>query len=86
MEPNWTKSISNEDICSLYYYYFIITAVASGIFILTSVFTMFMMITNSKLRRIEIGLSLITTSLSGIFAFIMSLFLFLVCDRALLQK
>jgi hypothetical protein len=81
MEPQWTKSISNESVCNFFYFFFVLYAV---IFVLSILATIGVMASKVKgMLGVALGTQAIVTTLIG---GTMMLFYYLVCDRALLHK
>jgi hypothetical protein len=77
-EPDWTKSISNETVCSYFYIlFFIVTAfaaIAVGLDIMVAV------------KRPAAGLGLLLRSAPTlILAILNSLFFYIICVRSLLK-
>jgi hypothetical protein len=82
MEPQWTKQISNEAICNTYYGFFIAYAILGSIVLLGTIgFLSYFKL--PKFVAIKFGFYGISLS---ILAFVMSLFQYLVCSRALLGE
>ena len=82
MEPQWTKEISSNAICTTYYAIFIIYAVIGVITVLGTIG----LLTYFKFPKgMAVGYGfygIVTAAL----AFVMSLFQYLVCSRALLGE
>lgn len=81
MEPEWSRQISSNTICTTYYYLFVINAAVFVFVILTTLALLF----NYKMTTgmmIGVGINgLLTAVLAAIFA----LFQYLICTRSLLQ-
>ena len=81
-EPEWTKRISSNTICTYYYILFIANAIIAAL----SIVVMFGVLPFLRLPK---GV-LISNSIMSIFvlglAVVNSLFLYLFCDRALLAQ
>jgi hypothetical protein len=76
-EVDWTKEISNESICTYYYYIFIVTAVVSGLLLVSNLWT----ITRSP----KMALPVLMTVPTLVLAVVNTLFIYIVCSRALLK-
>jgi len=80
MEPAWMQKISNENVCSFFYAWFVVYAVFFTIAIVVAVWTFFMA---KKLGAAGIAMavnSVLTMLIAGSFM----MFHYMVCDRALL--
>lgn len=81
MEPEWTRQISSNAICSTYYYLFVINA-AVFVFVILATLGLLFNYKMSTGMMIGVGINgLLTAILAAIFA----LFQYLICSRALLQ-
>ncbi len=80
MEPDWTKQIPSESVCSFFYAFFVLYAVILVLSIFTAI-GIFSFGKNMGNFGLVIGIQGIITSL---LAGTMMLFHYLVCDRALL--
>jgi len=83
MEPGWTKNIPNSTICNFFYVFYVVYAI---LFVISLLFTI-SLFTYYKKMGIAVGLSvglsaLFTTAIVGV----MTMFLYLICDRALIEK
>jgi hypothetical protein len=77
-EPDWTKSISNETVCSYFYILFFVVsafaAIAVGLDIMVAV------------KKPAVGLGLLLRSAPTlILAILNSLFFYIICARSLLK-
>ena len=82
MEPQWTKQISSETICTTYQYIFYIYALIS---VLAFIGTVGILVSFKLPKGLSVSIGfqgLLTASLAAI----LSLFQYLVCSRALLDK
>jgi hypothetical protein len=82
MEPQWTKQIPSDVICNTYYGFFIVYAIMGAITLLGTIgiLAYFKM---PKFMAVSYGFyGLLVASI----AFVMSLFQYLVCSRALLGE
>ena len=82
-EPELFKGISNMTICAWYYYVFLINAGISAILLVSS---LVLFITNRKLFNRIIGGHIFQIVISALLAVTGSLFLYLLCNRALLSE
>jgi hypothetical protein len=82
MEPQWTKQISSNAICSTYYAIFVVYAVL-GVITLLGTIGLLSYFKFPKGMAIGYGFYGIIMS---VFLFVMSLFQYLVCSRALLGE
>ncbi len=82
MEPQWTKKISSETVCTTYYYIF---ALYVFIAVLAFIGTIFILLNvkMSKSMAVAFGFQGL---LSALIASILALFQYLVCSRALLGQ
>ena len=80
MEPQWTKAIPSEYICNTYYALFIFYAIIAVLAILASIGLFTMMKTSVG---VLMGIQGILTALIG---GTLALFMYLMCDRALLSN
>ena len=81
MEPQWMKQISSKSVCDLYYIIFVIYAILGVIAVVNVIVILFM--------KLPIGLKLSMAAQGIIMAavlVILSLFQYIVCDRALLTN
>lgn len=77
-EPEFTKTISNETVCTYFYVMFFIVAVFAGIAVLMDVAVM--------TKKPAVGLQLLLRSAPAlVIAVLNALFLYIVCTRALLK-
>ena len=81
-EPNWTKQISSEQVCSFFYAFAIIYGVIGALGIGMGLWSLFYGKLPTALAIPFLIHILITSSL----AFITALFHYLVCTRALLNS
>jgi hypothetical protein len=82
MEPQWTKQISSEAICNTYYGFFIFYAVMGAITLLGTIG----ILTYFKFPKgMAVGYGFYGV-IMAVLAFVMSLFQYLVCSRALLGE
>jgi hypothetical protein len=81
-EPNWTKQISSDQVCTFFYAFAIIYAVIGVIGILFGLWNLFF----GKMPLYLVTPLLIQTILTSGLAFITALFHYLICQRALLSK
>jgi hypothetical protein len=82
MEPEWTKKISSETICTTYNYIFYIYAFIA---VLALVGTIGILLSYKLPKSLSVSIGfqgLLTASLAAI----LSLFQYLVCTRALLEN
>jgi hypothetical protein len=79
-EPEWTKSISSNTVCTYFYVLFLIVAVAAGIVVLMDLSVVF----SSGGKK---GLALLFRSLLMlVLPLLNALFLYILCARSLLEK
>jgi hypothetical protein len=78
--PKWTESVSSETICTYYYVMFILACVVVGIAVLGLVGILF-----SKMPYMLKLSSSINVLVSGGIAVLGAMFLYIMCDRALLS-
>ena len=81
MEPQWMQQISSKTVCDLYYIMFVIYAILGAIAVVNVIVVLFM--------KLPLGLKLSMAAQSIIMAsvlVVLSLFQYIVCDRALLTK
>ena len=77
-EPEWTKSISSETICTYFYVMFILIAVVAGIGVLVDLLVL--------VQKPKIGGMMLLRSLPGFaVAVLQALFLYVICARSLLK-
>lgn len=81
-EPNWTKQISSEQVCSFFYAFAIIYVVIAVLSFIIAIFLLF----RSKSPFHVFLPALINLVITGSIAFITALFHYLICQRALLTK
>jgi hypothetical protein len=81
-EPNWTKQITSEQVCSFFYAFSIVYAIIGAIAILFGLWNLFF----GKMPLYLVTPLLIQTILTSSLAFITALFHYLICQRALLSK
>lgn len=81
-EPNWTKQISSEQVCSFFYAFSIVYAIIGSLGIAFGLWGLFF----GKLPTSIILPYLIQIILTSGLAFITALFHYLICQRALLTK
>jgi hypothetical protein len=82
MEPQWTKQIPSEAICNTYYGFFIVYAIM-GVITLLGTIGILAYFKMPKFMAVSYGFyGLFISAL----AFVMSLFQYLVCSRALLGE
>lgn len=81
MEPEWTKQISSETICTFFYVFFVFYAVLAGLSVLGLFGSLF------SLKKIGAAGPLLAGgyTLMTLLAATMALFYYLICDRGLLQ-
>jgi uncharacterized membrane protein len=81
MEPEWMEQISSKTVCDFYYIIFIVYAVLAAIAVVNVVVVFFL--------KIPLSVKL-TMAVQGIVAaallVVLSMFQYIVCDRALLSK
>jgi hypothetical protein len=82
MEPQWTKNISSNAVCSTYYGIFIFYAVLGAI---TLIGTLAMIFGMKMPRVLAVGYGFYGLIMSALL-FVLSLFQYLVCSRALLGE
>ncbi len=82
MEPQWTKEISSNAICTTYYAFFLLTAGLGVISILGTIVILSYVkqSTGTAIGNVFYGI------LMAALAFVTSLFQYLVCSRALLGE
>jgi hypothetical protein len=82
MEPQWTKQISNNSVCTTYYVIFFIYAVLAGITLLGTI----AIVLSFKLPKgMGVGFGFYGVIMS-ILLTVLALFQYLVCSRALLGE
>jgi hypothetical protein len=79
--PQWTESISSETICGYYYIMFILTCVIVAI----AVFGMIGILMSKMPLMFKVSSS-VQLLVSGGIAVVGAMFLYIMCDRALLGK
>lgn len=80
MEPEWTKKISNNAVCTTYYYIFILYAVIA---FLALIGTVGILVSFKLPKGLSVGLGF-QGLLTAAIATTLALFQYLVCSRALL--
>ena len=81
-EPNWTKQISSEQVCTFFYAFFIINITIAAIAFIFAILLFF----KSKSPFIVFLPNLISLVISGSLGLVTALFHYLICQRALLAK
>lgn len=77
-ETNWTKTISNENVCQYFYTIFFVAAILAGIAVGMDILLMF--------KRPALGLSMLLRSAPVLILSVLnSLFLYILCARTLLK-
>jgi F0F1-type ATP synthase membrane subunit c/vacuolar-type H+-ATPase subunit K len=76
-EADWMKDIPNETVCTYYYYVFVITAIVSGLLIVSHV--------ASVIRNPKMVVPVLFALPFPILAVVNTLFLYIICSRALLK-
>lgn len=82
MEPQWTKKISSETICSVYWYIYVIYAVVAVLAVIGTIG----ILASFKLPKplaVSVGFQGLLVAALGA---TLSLFQYLICDRALLAN
>ena len=82
MEPEWTKKISSNTVCTTYYYIFIIYAFFA---LLAVIGTIGVLVAYKLPKGLSVGLGFQGLLTAGI-ATTLALFQYLVCSRALLGE
>ena len=82
MEPEWTKQIPSDTICNFFYAFFVIYAI---LFILSLAATVGVIGYSKKLGAAGIALG-VQGVIMTLFGGVITLFYYLICDRALLAK
>jgi hypothetical protein len=82
MEPQWTKKISSNTVCTTYYYIFVIYAILA---VLAVVGTIGILVAYKLPKGLSVGLGF-QGILTGLIAAALALFQYLVCSRALLGE
>lgn len=78
-EPDWTKSISNETVCSYFYVMFFIVAAFAAIAVGLDLMVAF--------KKPSVGLGLLLRSAPAlVLAILNALFLYIICARSLLKQ
>ena len=80
MEPEWTKSISSQSICNIFYAFFVLNA---AIFVLSIITTIGIFTYGKNMGNFGMVIG-VQSILSSLIAGIVTLSYYLVCDRALL--
>jgi hypothetical protein len=81
-EPEWSKAIPSESICTFYFTISVIIAVLGG---LSALFSLGVLFKSSKLGLVGMLMFLQSTLVTA-FMFIFYYFLYVLCDRSLLTK
>ena len=81
MEPEWTKQISSETICTFFYVFFLVYAVLAGLAVVGFLGSLFMIKKLGSAGPMMSGGYLIMSLIAAT----MALFYYLICDRGLLQ-
>ena len=81
MEPEWTRQISSNTICTTYYYLFVINA---AVFVFVILATLALLFNYKMTTGMMIGVG-INGLLTAVLAAIFALFQYLICTRSLLQ-
>jgi hypothetical protein len=76
-EADWMKGISNETVCTYYFYVFVITAIVAGLLIVSHV--------ASVIRNPKMIVPVLIALPVPILAVVNTLFLHIICSRALLK-
>jgi hypothetical protein len=77
-EPDWTKSISNETVCSYFYVLFFIVSAVAAIAVFFDL--------SLAVKRPAAGLGLLLRSVPTlVIAILNSLFIYIICARSLLK-
>ena len=76
-EADWMKGISNETICTYYYYVFVVTAIVSAVLIVSQLLTL--------VRNPKMVVPVLFALPVPILAVVNTLFLHIICSRALLK-
>ena len=82
MEPNWTKQISSNTVCSTYYAIFVVYAILA---VLAVVGTIGILVSFKLPKGLSVAVGfqgLLTASIAAV----LTLFQYLVCSRALLGE
>ncbi len=82
MEPEWTKKISSNTVCTTYYYIFVIYAILA---VLAVIGTIGILFAYKLPKGLSVGLGFQGLLTAGIAA-TLALFQYLVCSRALLGE
>ena len=82
MEPEWTKKISSNTVCTTYYYIFVLYAVIA---VLALIGTIGILVSFKLPKGLSIGLGF-QGLLTALIATALALFQYLVCSRALLGE
>ena len=81
MEPTWTKQIPSSVICDTYYVFFVLYAVIFSVVLFNAAYTLFLT------KGLNPALKIVLFLMNGImasFAVTLMLFMYLMCDRALI--
>lgn len=81
-EPNWTKQITSEQVCSFFYAFAIVYVIIAVLSFIIAIVLLF----RSKSPFHVFLPTLINFVITGSLAFITALFHYLICQRALLSK
>ena len=81
-EPTWTKQISSEQVCSFFYMFAVIHATIGVLGLGLGVWSIFV----NKLPSSIVICMLIQIVISSAICFTSALFMYLICQRALLNK
>lgn len=82
MEPQWTKQIPSSTICTTYWVFFVVYAVLAVLAALGTVGILF----SAKLPKglaVSVGFQGL---LAAVISAVLALFMYLICDRALLAR
>jgi len=80
MEPQWMKKIQSSTICNFFYAFYVVYLV---IFVISVITTIGVFVYSKKLGAAGIGMAIQGLVISGMGA-TLTLFYYLICDRALL--
>jgi hypothetical protein len=80
MEPEWTKKIQSSTICNFFYGFYVVYLI---LFILSVVSTVGIFVYSKKLGAAGIAMAIQSLLITG-FGATLTLFYYLICDRALL--
>jgi len=82
MAPEWTNQIPNYAICNFFYFFYVVYAVIFAFAVLQVVYIFAVVKKFDLMNGIMLGSGLFTMAL----ALVLTLFHYLVCDRALINK